>query len=379
MDFNLTTIQKNFQQTIQKFANEMVAKEVKQMEETKRFPKALINQMGKKGYMGIPIPEKYGGMGMDYTSYIIAIHEISKVSASVGAILSVHTSVGTNPILHFGNEEQKNVYLPKLASGQFLGAFALTEANAGSDAANLKTKAKKDNGHYILNGSKTFITNGKEADTFIVFARTSNEGRSKGISAFIIEKDTPGFIIGKEEKKMGLHGTSTVEIIFDDCKVAETQRLGDEGDGFRIAMANLNAGRIGIAAQALGIAEGALEQAINYLNVQKQYEKALNYDSKASLKLENRMAEVEAAKLLTYRAAMLIDLGESCRKEVSMAKMYASKTAMKTAHDTIQIFGTNGVLEDDTIGKYFRDAKVTEIYEGTTEIQHIVIAKELLR
>mgnify|MGYP001459854588 FL=1 len=379
MDFNLTTVQKNFQQTIQKFANEMVAKEVKQMEETKRFPKALINQMGKKGYMGIPIPEKYGGMGMDYTSYIIAIHEISKVSASVGAILSVHTSVGTNPILHFGNEEQKNVYLPKLASGQFLGAFALTEANAGSDAANLKTKAKKDNGHYILNGSKTFITNGKEADTFIVFARTSNEGRSKGISAFIIEKDTPGFIIGKEEKKMGLHGTSTVEIIFDDCKVAETQRLGDEGDGFRIAMANLNAGRIGIAAQALGIAEGALEQAINYLNVQKQYEKALNYDSKASLKLENRMAEVEAAKLLTYRAAMLIDLGESCRKEVSMAKMYASKTAMKTAHDTIHIFGTTGVLEDDTIGKYFRDAKVTEIYEGTTEIQHIVIAKELLR
>ena len=379
MDFNLTTVQKNFQQTIQKFANEMVAKEVKQMEETKRFPKALINQMGKKGYMGIPIPEKYGGMGMDYTSYIIAIHEISKVSASVGAILSVHTSVGTNPILHFGNEEQKNVYLPKLASGQFLGAFALTEANAGSDAANLKTKAKKDNGHYILNGSKTFITNGKEADTFIVFARTSNEGRSKGISAFIIEKDTPGFIIGKEEKKMGLHGTSTVEIIFNDCKVAETQRLGDEGDGFRIAMANLNAGRIGIAAQALGIAEGALEQAINYLNVEKQYEKALNYDSKASLKLENRMAEVEAAKLLTYRAAMLIDLGESCRKEVSMAKMYASKTAMKTAHDTIHIFGTTGVLEDDTIGKYFRDAKVTEIYEGTTEIQHIVIAKELLR
>ena len=379
MEFNLTPEQKKFQQTIQKFAEDVVAKEVKQMEETKRFPKSLMNQMGKRGYMGIPIPEKYGGMGMDYMTYIMAIHEISKVSASVGAILSVHTSVGTNPILQFGNEAQKSEYLPKLASGQFLGAFALTEANAGSDAANLQSKANKSNDYYILNGSKTFITNGKEADTFIAFARTSNEGRSKGISAFIIEKDAPGFIIGKEEKKMGLHGTSTVEIIFDNCKVPETQRLGNEGEGFHIAMANLNAGRIGIAAQALGIAEGALNEAKNNLTVQTDFENPLSNNTKDIIHLENREAEVEAAKLLTYRAATLIDQGVPCRKEVSMAKMFASKTAMKTVQDVAQIFGLTGHLEDDTIGRYFRDAKVTEIYEGTNEIQHIVIAKELTR
>ncbi|MGM8364753.1 acyl-CoA dehydrogenase [Virgibacillus sp. W0181] len=377
MNLCLTDEQKMIQKMVRDFAKNTVAKEVERMEQDFRFPHELIKQMGELGIMGIPIPEKYGGSGMDYISYTTAIRELSKVSAAVGVILSVHTAVGTNPILSYGNDEQKKHYLPKLASGKYLGAFALTEPGAGSDAANLKTQAKKSENHYILNGSKAFITNGKEADTFIVFARTNEEGGSKGISAFIVEKDTPGLSIGKEEKKMGLHGSSTAEIIFDNCQVPNTQLLGKEGEGFQVAMANLNAGRIGIAAQALGIAEGAMEYAITYAKEREQFGKTIANHQGISFKLANMATEVEAAKLLTYRAAALIEQKASCRKEVSMAKMYASKVAMKTAIEAVQIFGGYGYTEDYPIERYFRDAKVTEIYEGTNEIQHIVIAKHL--
>ena len=366
--------QETMRNLIRDFAKEEVAPEVERMENMRRFPRELIEKMGSLGFMGIPIPNKYGGQGYDYTTYMIAIHELSKVSAALGVILSVHTSVGTNPILYFGNEAQKKRYIPRLASGTYVGAFALTEPGAGSDAGSLKTTAEKVDGHYILNGIKSFITNGAEADSLITFARTSYEGGTKGISAFIVEKDSPGLIIGKKERKMGLHGSNTAEVVFDQCVIPETQLLGHEGQGFQIAMANLNVGRIGIAAQALGIGEAACDYAATYAKDEKQ----MNHPIVIS-KLAQMTTEIEAAKLLTYHAATKIEKDQLCRKEVSMAKMYASRIAVKTAIEAGRICGENGYTKEHPIERFIRDAKVTEIYEGTSEIQHIVIAKELLQ
>ncbi len=378
MDIHLTDEQKMIQNLVRDFAEKEIKPQIEQMEKG-IFPAEIIRKMGELGLMGIPIPEKYGGSGMDFTSYIIAIHEISKVSATIGVILSVHTSVGTNPILYFGNDEQKQYYLPKLASGQYLGAFALTEPQAGSDAANIKLRAREQDGDYILNGSKIFITNGKEADTFITFARTSEFAGSKGISAFIVEKTNPGLQIGKSEKKMGLHGSSTVSLNFDQCKVRKDQLLGKEGEGYKIAMANLNIGRIGIAAQALGIAEGALEHAVLYAKDREQFGKPISHNQGIAFKLADMATEVEAAKLLVYQAANLIQQNRACAKEVSMAKLFAAQTARKVAIEAVQIFGGYGYTEDYPVERYFRDAKITEIYEGTNEIQRIVVAKNLLQ
>ncbi|MEI3612069.1 acyl-CoA dehydrogenase [Pseudogracilibacillus sp. SO30301A] len=378
MDIHLTDEQKMIQNLVREFAEKEIKPQIEQMEKG-IFPSEIIRKMGELGLMGIPIPEKYGGSGMDFTSYIIAIHEISKVSATIGVVLSVHTSVGTNPILYFGNDEQKQRYLPKLASGQYLGAFALTEPQAGSDAANIKLRAREQDGDYILNGSKMFITNGKEADTFITFARTSETTGSKGISAFIVEKTNPGLQIGKSEKKMGLHGSSTVSLNFDQCKVRKDQLLGKEGEGYKIAMANLNIGRIGIAAQALGIAEGALGHAILYAKDREQFGKPISHNQGIAFKLADMATEVEAAKLLVYQAAYLIQQNRPCAKEVSMAKLFAAQTARKIAIEAVQIFGGYGYTEDYPVERYFRDAKVTEIYEGTNEIQRIVVTKNLLK
>ncbi|QKY70503.1 acyl-CoA dehydrogenase [Lentibacillus sp. CBA3610] len=378
MNLHLTEEQEMMRKMVRDFALNEVQPEIKRMEEEDRFPAEIVQKMGELGLMGIPIPEKYDGSGMDYTSYIIAINELSKVSATLGVILSVHTSVGTNPILNFGSDEQKRYYLPKLATGEYLGAFALTEPGAGSDAANMRTKAIKDGDNYILNGSKIFITNGGEADTYITFARTSDEPGSKGISAFIVEKDTPGLGIGKAEKKMGLHGSNTVQLSFDNCSVPKEQLLGDEGNGFKIAMANLNVGRIGIAAQALGIGEAALEHATNYAKEREQFGQPIANNQGMAFKLADMATEVEAAKLLVYQAAALVEQGVPSSKQASMAKMYASKTARKTAVEAVQVYGGYGYTEDYPVERFFRDAKVTEIYEGTNEIQRIVIAKNLL-
>ncbi|GGB34927.1 acyl-CoA dehydrogenase [Lentibacillus populi] len=378
MNLYLSEEQEMIRKMVRDFAHKEVAKEVERMEREDRFPRELIQKMGKLGLMGIPIPTEYGGSGMDLISYIIAINELSKVSATLGVILSVHTSVGTNPIRYFGNEEQKKHYLPKLASGEYLGAFALTEPGAGSDAASLKMKAKKAGDNYILNGSKMFITNGGEADTYITFARTSDERGKSGVSTFIVEKDTPGLVIGKKEKKMGLHGSNTVQLNFDQCIVPQEQLLGKEGDGFKIAMAILNHGRIGIAAQALGIAEAALAYATNYASTREQFGKPIAHNQGISFKLADMATEVEAAKLLTYHAASLVQQNSACSKEVSMAKMYAAKTARKTAIEAVQVYGGYGYTKDYPVERLFRDAKITEIYEGTNEIQHIVIAKHLL-
>lgn len=377
MRFHFTEEQQMMRKMVQDFAQKEVLPEIERMEKEKRFPMELIRKMGELGIMGIPIPEEYQGSGMDYTSYVIAIHELSKVSAALGVILSVHTSVGTNPILFFGTEEQKKKYVPKLATGEYLGAFALTEPHAGSDAKNLKTTAKLDGDYYVLNGSKVFITNGGAADIYITFARTAPG--ANGISAFIVEKDTEGFIIGKQEKKMGLHGSNTVQLMFEGCRIPKTQLLGREGDGFKIAMANLNKGRVGIAAQALGIGEAAFEYAANYAKEREQFGKPIANNQGISYKLADMATKLEACKLLVYRAASLIEQDIPCAKEASMAKMFASDTAMQVAIEAVQIFGGYGYTEEYPVERLFRDAKITQIYEGTNEIQHMVIANNLLK
>lgn len=379
MRLTFTEEQEMMRKMVREFAMNEVTPEVERMEKEERFPFELLEKMGEIGLMGITVPEAYGGSEMDFTSYIIAINELAKVSATLGVILSVHSSVGTKPILDFGTDEQKRHYLPKLASGEYLSAFALTEPGAGSDAVMIKTRAEKDgDGNYILNGSKIFITNGDAADTYITFARTKNDSGSKGVSAFIIEKDTPGLHIGKKERKMGLHGSNTVSLTFEQCKVPQSQLLGEEGQGFKIAMSNLNIGRIGIAAQALGIAEAALAYAIEYAKEREQFGKPIAAHQGISFKLAEIATDMEAAKLLTYQAANLADQGIESPQDASMAKMYASKTARLAAIEAVQIFGGYGYTEDYPVERLFRDAKVTEIYEGTNEIQRIVIAKELL-
>ncbi len=377
MDLRFTEEQQMMRKMVREFAEEVIAPFVPEMEKG-AFPRAVLKKMGELGLMGIPIPTEYGGADMDFTSYIIAIHEISKVSPTVGVILSVHTSVGTNPILYYGTEEQKKTYIPKLASGEYLGAFCLTEPSAGSDAGSLKSRAVKQGEEYILNGSKIFITNGGEADTYIVFAQTAPEKGSRGISAFIVEKGTSGLVIGKDEHKMGLHGSRTVQITFEDMKVPAKNLLGQEGQGLTIALSNLNTGRIGIAAQALGIAEGAFGEAVRYAKARQQFGKPISAQQGIGFKLADMATAIEASKLLVYHAASLKGAGLTCTKESSMAKLMASKTAMDVTTEAIQVFGGYGYTEEYPVERYFRDAKVTEIYEGTSEIQRIVIAKQLV-
>ncbi|WP_342025809.1 acyl-CoA dehydrogenase [Cytobacillus pseudoceanisediminis] len=376
MNLRFTEEQEMMRKMVRDFAQTEIAPFVEKMEQGE-FPREILRKMGELGLMGIPIPEKYGGSEMDFTSYIIAIHELSRVSATVGVILSVHTSVGTNPILYFGTEEQKQKYIPKLASGEYLGAFCLTEPSAGSDAGSLKSRAVKDGDHYVINGSKVFITNAGEADVYIVFASTNPELGSKGISAFIVEKDTPGLVFGKDEHKMGLHGSRTLQLTFEDMRVPSENLLGNEGEGFKIAMANLDAGRIGIASQALGIAEAAFEAAASYAKERVQFGKPIAAQQGVGFKLADMATSVEAAKLLIYRAADMRQRGIKCGLEASMAKLFAPKTAVDVSTEAIQVFGGYGYTEDYPVERYFRDAKITEIYEGTSEIQRIVISKQL--
>ncbi|MBD3107067.1 acyl-CoA dehydrogenase [Bacillus sp. AGMB 02131] len=378
MNLQLSEEQQMMRQMVRSFAQNEVKGFVGRMEQGE-FPRELLDQMGVLGMMGIPVPAKYGGAEMDMISYIIAIHELSKVSPTLGVILSVHTSVGTNPILYFGTEAQKNKYVPRLASGEYLGAFCLTEPSSGSDAANLKSRAVRQGEHYLINGSKIFITNGGEADVYIVFAATNPELGSRGISAFIVEKDTPGLIIGKDENKMGMNGSRTVGITFDQMKVPKENLLGEEGEGFKIAMANLDTGRIGIAAQSLGIAEGAFEEAVAYSKARIQFGKPISKQQGIAFKLAEMATNIEAARLLVYRAAFMRDQGIPCGKEASMAKLFASKTAMDVAIEAVQVFGGYGYTKEYPVERYFRDAKVTEIYEGTSEIQKIVISKHLTK
>jgi len=378
MDLRLTEEQEMMRKMVRDFAQKEITPFIPVMEEKDEFPLQIVKKLGETGLMGIPVPEKWGGAGADFLTYILAIHELSKVSATVGVILSVHTSVGTNPILYFGSDEQKQKYVTKLAKGEYLGAFALTEPNAGSDAARIRTTAVRQGDEYILNGNKVFITNSIAADVYITFAVTDPTQGTKGISAFIVEKGTPGFSFGKIEKKMGMHGSNTAELIFENARVPAANLLGEEGDGYKIALANLDVGRIGIAAQALGIAEAAVEYATAYAKERQQFGKPIGSQQGVAFKLADMATAVEAARLLVYRAAFLRSKGLPCGKEAAMAKRFASDTAMKAATEAVQIYGGYGYTREYPVERLFRDAKVTQIYEGTNQIQQIVIAKHLL-
>ncbi|WP_018133027.1 acyl-CoA dehydrogenase [Effusibacillus pohliae] len=378
MNFALTQEQQDIRDMVRQFAQKEIAPRAAQIDEEDRFPRDIIRKMGELGLLGIPIPEEWGGVGADFLSYMLAIEEISYASAAVGVILAVHTSVATMPILKFGTDEQKRRYLEKMATGQLLGGFALTEPHAGSDASRIATRAVKQGDHYILNGSKVFITNGGEADLYITFAVTDPGAGANGISAFIVEKDTPGFTVGKKEKKMGLNGSATASLIFEDAKVPAAQLLGQEGEGFKIAMSNLDGGRIGIAAQALGIARAAFDAALAYTKQREQFGKPVAEFQGVQFMLADMATRIEAARLLVYRAAMLRDQGLSCKKEASMAKLFATDTAMAVTTDAVQLHGGYGYIKEYPVERYMRDAKVTQIYEGTNQIQRIVVAKNLL-
>ncbi len=377
MDFEFTPEQKELRAVVRSFAREVIAKRAAEIDETDEFPRDVVREMGKLGLMGLPIPEQWGGVGADFVSYINAIEEISYASAAVGVILAVHTSVGTFPILYFGTEAQRQKYLPKLTSGEWLAAFALTEPDSGSDASSIHTRAVKDGDSYVINGNKVFITNGGEADVYCVFAVTEPSQRSHGISAFLVHKDTPGFKVGRREHKMGLHGSPTCELLFEDARVPAENLLGMEGGGFTIAMKLLDAGRIGIAAQALGIAKAAFDAANQYVRDRKQFGRELFHFQGVQFMLADMATKIEAANWLVYHAALRKERGVDCSKQASMAKVFASDTAMQVTTDAVQLFGGYGYTHEYNVERYMRDAKVTQIYEGSNQIQRIVIARHL--
>lgn len=365
-------------QKVRHFAEHEIAPAVSRMEGSDEFPSELVRAMAQHRLMGIPIERHLGGLGADFISYIIAIHEISIISAAVGVILSVHTSVGTLPIVQYGTDEQRMTYVSRLASGEALGAFALTEPHAGSDAASIRTSAVWNGREYILSGTKVFITNAGAADTYITFAVTDPAKGSRGMSAFIVDKDTQGLLIGRKEKKMGLHGSNTCELIFDHMAIPASRRLGAEGEGLTIAKGTLDGGRIGIAAQALGIAQAALQEMkqhlISSLKLMAPRTRLQPYHDR----LAGMMAQVEAARLLVYRAAWLRQEGRPCTKEASIAKMFASDTAVAAAGEAVRMLGASGCSKERKAERLYRDAKVTQIYEGTNEIHRIVIGNKLL-
>jgi butyryl-CoA dehydrogenase len=381
MDFQLTEEQNMIRNMVRSFAEREVAPSAAERDEEERFDRELMfDKLGELGLAGMIIPEQFGGAGADYISYAIAVEELSRVCASTGVTLSAHLSLCANPIYSFGSDQQKQTYLVPLAEGSKLGAFALTETNAGSDAGGTKTTAVLDGDEWLLNGSKIFTTNGGDADTYIVFARTDKEAeKHHGISAFIVEKGTPGFSFGKKEKKMGIRSSPTLELVFDNCRIAKDNLLGEEGQGFRIAMKTLDGGRIGIAAQALGIAQGALDAAVAYSKERKQFDSPIATFQGVQFQLADMATQVEAARLVVYNAAYRASNGLGYSKESAMAKLFASETAMKVTTQAVQIHGGYGYTRDFPVERMMRDAKITEIYEGTSEIQRMVIGSLLVK
>ncbi|WAG46633.1 acyl-CoA dehydrogenase [Clostridium estertheticum] len=379
MNFTLTKEQEFVKQMVSEFALSEVKPLAAEIDVTERFPSETVEKMARYHMMGIPIATKYGGAGGNNLSYIIAVEELSKACATTGVILSAHTSLCAGPIDAFGTEDQKMKYLVPLATGEKLGAFGLTEPNAGTDASGQQTTATLDGDNYILNGSKIFITNGGVADTFVVFAMTDKTKGTRGITAFIVEKDFPGFSIGKHEDKLGIRASSTTELVFENCIVPKENMLGKEGRGFGIAMKTLDGGRIGVAAQALGIAEGALEEATKYMKERKQFGKPLAAFQGLQWMVAELDVKIEAAKLLVYKAAFNKDAGLSYTIEAARAKLFASETAMEVTTKAVQIFGGYGYTKEYPLERMMRDAKITEIYEGTSEVQRMVIAGNLLK
>ena len=378
MDFTLSPEHLMARNLFSEFAENEIKPYAKEVDDTEEFPRINVEKLQKYGFMGIPIPKDLGGQGCDSLTYVLCVEELSKRCATTGVIVSAHTSLCCDPIYKHGTPEQKEAYLRPLASGQKLGAFALTEPNAGTDASGQQTRAVLDGDFYVLNGSKIFITNGKEADIYVVFAMTDPSKGTRGISAFIVEKDTLGFTFGTKEKKLGIRGSSTYELIFRDCRIPRRNLLGQEGKGFSITMQTLDGGRIGIAAQALGIAEGALETTINYVKERKQFGKHISDFQNTQFRIADMAARVEAAKLLVYKAAVAKDTQKRYSVEAAMAKLYASETAMDVTTKCVQLHGGYGYTREYPIERMMRDAKITEIYEGTSEVQRMVISGSLL-
>ncbi len=383
MDFTLSKKHLMAQQLFRDFAQNEVKPLAQEVDETEEFPAETVAKMQKYGFMGIPIPKEYGGQGCDPLTYTMCVEELSKVCGTTGVIVSAHTSLCADPILTYGTEEQKQKYLVPLASGKKLGAFGLTEPGAGTDAQGQQTKAVLEGDEWILNGSKCFITNGKQADIYIIIAVTGiieKRGRKqKEISAFIVEKGTPGFSFGTKEKKMGIRGSSTYELIFEDCHIPKENLLGAKGKGFGIAMHTLDGGRIGIASQALGLAEGALEATINYVKERKQFGRTIGAFQNTQFQLANMATKVEAARNLVYKAAMAKATQKVYSVEAAMAKLYAAEVAMDVTTKAVQLHGGYGYIREYDVERMMRDAKITEIYEGTSEVQRMVISGSLLK
>ena len=383
MDFTLSKEHEMARQLFKDFAEKEVKPLAQEVDETEVFPRETVEKMAKLGFMGIPVPKEYGGQGCDILTYAMCVEELSKVCGTTGVIVSAHTSLCCDPILTYGTEEQKQKYLVPLAKGEKLGAFGLTEPGAGTDAQGQQTKAVLDGDEWVLNGSKCFITNGKEADVYIVFAITGvveKRGRlTKEISAFIVEKGTPGFTFGTKEKKMGIRGSSTYELIFTDCRIPKENLLGQQGKGFAIAMHTLDGGRIGIASQALGLAEGALETTINYVKERKQFGRAIGAFQNTQFQLADMATKCEAAQLLVYKAARAKNTQKVYSVEAAQAKLYAAEVAMEVTTKAVQLHGGYGYIREYDVERMMRDAKITEIYEGTSEVQRMVISGALLK
>jgi alkylation response protein AidB-like acyl-CoA dehydrogenase len=388
MDFSLSKEHEMARQLFKEFAENEVKPLAQEIDEQHRFPRETVDKMAKYGFLGIPVPKEYGGQGCDILTYAMCVEELSKVCGTTGVIVSAHTSLCVDPIMTFGTEEQKQKYAVPLAKGEKLGAFGLTEPGAGTDAQGQQTKAVLDGDEWVLNGSKCFITNGKEADVYVIFAVTGKiEKRGKmmkEISAFIVEKGTPGFTFGTKENKMGICGSSTYELIFTDCRIPKDNLLGKQGKGFNIAMHTLDGGRIGIAAQALGLAAGALETTINYVKERKQFGRAIGAFQNTQFQLADMATKVEAARMLVYKAARAKDQYQKDGKtsysvEAAMAKLCAAEVAMEVTTKAVQLHGGYGYIKEYDVERMMRDAKITEIYEGTSEVQRMVISANILK
>jgi len=374
MRIELSEEQKLLQESVRRFAEEVVRPRAKEIDQSGEFPREFFDQAGELGLAGVAVPEEYGGAGMDVISYCVAIEEISRECATSGVILSVNNSLVCDPILSFGSEEQKKEILAPLASGRKLGCFALTEPGAGSDAAALRTSARRDGDDYVLNGNKVFITNGTHADVALVFATVDPEKKHKGITAFLVDADSPGYSHGEHEAKLGVNASGTTELAFEDLRVPVARRLGDEGEGFKIAMATLDGGRIGISAQAVGIARGAYEDAVAYAQEREQFGRPLSKLQAIQFYLADMATELDAGRLLTWKAAWAKMHQKRYTLEAAQAKLYTAEMAQKVTSKALQIHGGYGYTRDYNVERYFRDARITEIYEGTSEIQKMVVA-----
>ncbi|EFI16493.1 MAG: acyl-CoA dehydrogenase [Bacteroidetes bacterium] len=379
MDFSLSKTEELFLQMIREFAEKEVKPLAAEVDEEERFPLETVEKMAKTGLMGIPVPVKYGGAGGTNLMYGMAVEELSRVCGTTGVVLSAHTSLCCAPIMENGTEEQKMKYLPRLASGEWIGAFGLTEPNAGTDAAMQQTTAVLDGDQYVLNGNKIFITNAVYAHVYVIFAMTDKSLGNKGISAFIVEKGTPGFSIGKKEKKMGIRGSATTELVFEDCRIPKENLLGQQGKGFAIAMKTLDGGRVGIAAQALGIAQGAMDETIKYTKERKQFGRSISQFQNTQFQMADMETKVQAARLLVRSAHWKKDNGMPYSVDAAMAKLFAAETAMEVTTKAVQLHGGYGYTREYPVERMMRDAKITEIYEGTSEVQRMVIAGKLFK